>query len=61
MPETDTTPDACPFHNNPHPTIRLFRDGSFECLRCGWHGDEVTWVMAKEGLSIADAKKRMAG
>ena len=59
MNDSKIIPGRCPFHAGAENTVRLFRDGSFECTRCGWHGDAVSWLMASEGLSQADAAKRL--
>jgi hypothetical protein len=59
MAKPETTPGRCPFHADTEDTIRLFHDGSFECLRCGWHGDAAMRLMADEGLSWEGAAKRL--
>ncbi|MEK7604797.1 MAG: CHC2 zinc finger domain-containing protein [Patescibacteria group bacterium] len=51
----------CPFHNEKSPSLAVIRNqffaphGFFHCLGCGIHGNAITFVMERTGLSKKDA------
>ena len=51
----------CPFHHEKTPSFTINDQKSFyHCFGCGAHGDIITFVMEKTGLSFIDAVKQLA-
>jgi len=51
----------CPFHNEKSPSFTVSEEkGFYHCFGCGAHGDVITFVMEKEGLSFPEAVERLA-
>ena len=53
----------CPFHHNDRtPALSIFqRDGrwGFKCHSCGEHGDALDWISKRDGVSLADAARKI--
>lgn len=49
----------CPFHNDRHPSMRIYRDG-FYCFVCGTGGDTIRFVSLMEGVKNTQAAKILA-
>jgi hypothetical protein len=49
---------ACPFHTEQTPSFRIYRDHA-HCFGCGWHGDQVGWLMAHARLGFLGAVHRL--
>lgn len=49
----------CPFHDDRHPSMRVYRDG-FYCFVCGTGGDTIKFVSRMEGVKNAQAAKVLA-
>jgi hypothetical protein len=45
---------ACPFHIEQTPSFRIYRDHA-HCYGCGWHGDQIGWLMAHARLGFLGA------
>jgi len=46
----------CPFHDESNPSLTIYPDEhSIYCFGCGWHGDAISWVEAKLGLTFGEA------
>lgn len=44
----------CIFHNDKHPSMKLYKD-HYHCFSCGAHGDVVSFIAQRFGLSQYDA------
>lgn len=52
---------CCPFHREKTPSFHVVEDrGFYHCFGCGAHGNAIDFVMAIEGLSFADALRRLS-
>jgi hypothetical protein len=51
---------ACPFHADQTPSFRIYRDHA-HCFGCGWHGDQIGWLMAHAHLGFLGAVHRLCG
>jgi hypothetical protein len=49
---------ACPFHIEQTPSFRIYRDHA-HCYGCGWHGDQIGWLMAHARLGFVGAVHRL--
>jgi hypothetical protein len=45
---------ACPFHAEQTPSFHIYSDRA-HCYGCGWHGDQIGWLMAHAGLGFLGA------
>lgn len=51
----------CPFHREKTPSFTVNEEkGFFHCFGCGAHGDQVSFLMQREGLSFVEAVQRLA-
>jgi DNA primase len=51
----------CPFHRDEQPSLKVDRKrGAFSCGRCRRAGDVVTFVEGLDGLSYAQAVRKLA-
>ncbi|MCX7932988.1 MAG: DNA primase [Rhodovarius sp.] len=50
---------CCPFHQEKTPSFYVY-DDHFHCFGCGAHGDAVSFLMQREGLSFLEAVERLA-
>ena len=51
----------CPFHNEKSPSFTVSEEkGFYHCFGCGAHGDVITFIMEKEGLTFPEAVERLA-
>jgi hypothetical protein len=49
----------CPFHEDRNPSFSV-KNNYGRCFgACGWHGDTIAFVMAKEGLTFSQAVRRL--
>ena len=52
---------CCPFHKEKTPSFNINgREGFYKCFGCGVSGDAFTFVMEMEGLTFADAVRKLA-
>jgi hypothetical protein len=51
----------CPLHNEKHPSFTICPDGYFYCYGCGAHGDVTELCAAMDGISKADAARKLNG
>lgn len=51
----------CPFHNDTHASMSVYADGGYKCFACGEHGDVISYVMKRKGLSFRDAIEALGG
>jgi hypothetical protein len=49
----------CPFHAERTGSLHVYED-HFHCFGCGEHGDALTWVLKRHGLSAVEAARRIA-
>ena len=49
----------CPFHTEKTPSLAIYEDGA-HCFGCGWHGDALDWLQAREGLDFRGALEELA-
>jgi hypothetical protein len=49
----------CPFHNDRDPSFSVNNNYGRCFGACGWHGDTIAFVMAKEGLTFPQAVRRL--
>jgi DNA primase len=49
---------ACPFHVDQTPSFRIYRDHA-HCYGCGWHGDQIEWLMPHARLGFLGAVYRL--
>ena len=55
---------CCPFHQERTPSFTMYEGDAgwaAKCHGCGWSGDVVAFVMAKEGLDFQPAVEHLAG
>jgi len=45
---------ACPFHDDPRPSCKIYTD-HWHCFGCGEHGGRMDWLTRVEGMSKAEA------
>ena len=45
---------ACPFHDDPRPSCKIYTD-HWHCFGCGEHGGRMDWLMRVEGMTKAEA------
>ena len=45
---------ACPFHDDPRPSCKIYTDHWY-CFGCGEHGGRMDWLMRVEGMTKAEA------
>lgn len=51
----------CPFHNEKSPSFTISDDkGFYHCFGCSAHGDIITFLMEKNGLSFSEAVTELA-
>lgn len=50
---------CCPFHNEASPSFYLY-DDHYHCFGCKAHGDAITWVREREGLSFVETLRHLA-
>lgn len=51
----------CPFHNERTPSFYVNDAKGFgHCFGCGWHGDQIKFVMEREGCDFREAYRRLA-
>jgi hypothetical protein len=48
----------CPFHTEQTPSFLIYHDHA-HCYGCGWHGDQVRWLMERERLGFLGAVHRL--
>lgn len=51
---------CCPFHGEKSPSFVVYEDHA-HCFGCGFHGDQIAFVMRCEGIAFHDAAARLAG
>lgn len=51
---------CCPFHTETSPSFAVYPDG-YKCFGCGAHGDQITWVRERLGLTFAAALDHLEG
>lgn len=51
---------VCPFHNERTASFTVWADHG-HCYGCGWHGDVIDLAAALDGLTFADACRRLGG
>jgi DNA primase len=52
----------CPFHDDRRPSLAIDeRDQHFHCYGCRAHGDVISWVMRRDGLSFTAACDLLSG
>ena len=52
---------CCPFHNDKSPSFFVNpHTNTYHCYGCGEHGDAIAFVMKKEGLTFAEAVRKLA-
>lgn len=52
---------ACPFHQDRHPSMKLFPDGrGYYCFTCGAGGDQITFAARCLGVSNSAAARELA-
>ena len=52
----------CPFHDDQRPSLVIDeRDQHFHCYGCRAHGDVISWVMRRDGLSFTAACDLLTG
>lgn len=52
----------CPFHNEKTTSFIVSPGrGTYHCFSCGAHGDGISYVQNREGLSFEDAVRKIAG
>ena len=51
----------CPLHNEKHPSFTIWPDGYYYCYGCGAHGDVTELCAALDGISKADAARKLNG
>jgi hypothetical protein len=49
---------VCPFHNDRNPSMSL-KNNRVRCWGCGWSGDTIAFLMAKEGVGFTEAVRRL--
>jgi len=50
----------CPFHNEKHASFYIYPEtNSYHCYGCGSHGDQISLLMALEGVQFVDAVKML--
>jgi DNA primase len=52
---------CCPFHNEDSPSFNVYDDNHYFCFGCKVHGDAITWMRQREGLSFIEALRHLAG
>ena len=53
---------CCPFHDDRRPSLVIDeRDQHFHCYGCRAHGDVISWVMRRDGLSFTAACDLLTG
>lgn len=52
----------CPFHNSKSMKLCIvpLKEKAF-CMSCGWHGDVIDFVAAFDGITVAEAARRLGG
>src|ERR1700687_3276782 len=45
---------VCPFHTEQTPSFRVYPDHA-HCFGCGWHGDQIGWLMDHDHLGFLGA------
>jgi CHC2 zinc finger len=45
---------VCPFHAEQTPSFRVYSDHA-HCFGCGWHGDQIRWLMDHDHLGFLGA------
>lgn len=50
---------CCPFHTEDSPSFYLY-DDHYHCFGCKAHGDAITWVREREGLSFVETLRHLA-
>src|ERR1044071_5606246 len=48
----------CPFHTERTPSFRVYPDHA-HCFGCGWHGDQLRWLMTRHRLGFAGAVRHL--
>ena len=52
---------CCPFHEEKTPSFFVnIHTNSYHCFGCGEHGNAISFVMKKEGISFAEAVRKLA-
>ena len=51
----------CPLHQEKHPSFTIWPDGYYYCYGCGTHGDVTELCAALDGISKADAARKLSG
>jgi DNA primase len=50
----------CPFHDDRRPSLAIFPlTNTYHCFACGAHGDQISFLKAKEGLGFFAALKKL--
>jgi hypothetical protein len=49
---------SCPFHEDKTPSFSIKNNRGY-CFSCHWKGDTIDFVTKKDGLSFADAVKKL--
>lgn len=45
----------CPFHDDHHPSLHVYRDGDWRCFVCGAYGDKLDLYANLNNMTIAEA------
>lgn len=52
----------CPFHSERSPSFQVVADrGFYHCFGCGKHGDALSWLQEREGMTFGEALEHLAG
>ena len=49
----------CPFHNDKHPSCKIYPDNRFHCFSCTANGDVIDLVSKTHGLDFINAVKKI--
>jgi hypothetical protein len=50
---------ACPIHSGSNVMSFTVKNNYGRCFSCGWHGDTIKFIQDTQGLTFADAVKRL--
>jgi DNA primase len=49
----------CPFHSDHKPSLAVDPMGTWKCRGCGAHGNVYDWLMKRDNIEFAEAKRRL--
>jgi len=52
---------TCPFHKDKSPSMKWYpQTKTLHCFSCGWHGDVISFIMKRDGLTFKEVINKLS-